>query len=106
MTTLESQLEAAALARGMTTDELAAEFARRFDDLVDKVVLDQHAETQLHHIRETTTARVAADAAWRSAVVEAGLLGIARSEIARAAGVSRQWVTQMISNATDTNDGE
>ena len=102
--TLVGRLEEAALDRGIAPDELLDAFTQRVGEFANEVVVERHSREYLTHIREATEAKLAAEATWRTLVVEAGLIGVPRRDIADAAQVTRQWVGQLVTNAVPSTD--
>lgn len=103
METLEKlavPLAEAAAARGMEVDDLVSELVAHVDAYAHEIASDRVIRAQLSRVQDARTAAVAAEASWRSAVVEAAALGASRRQIADAAGITHQGVTRIVRTAT------
>ncbi|NCT91989.1 hypothetical protein GXB85_13660 [Cellulomonas sp. APG4] len=101
---LARRLETLASERGKTVDELVTDLDAHFDGIVDRLYAHEIREDLLGRLHRATEAKAQADAAHRHLMIRAGLAGIPRTEIARAAGCTRQWVVRVLKAHTARRD--
>lgn len=89
-------LRAAAVARGVPMADLAEVLAGEADVLAKRVAAARQERDRLAAVHAAALGRLAADAAWRAAVVAAVRMGASQTRVAGAAGVSRQRVSQLV----------
>lgn len=93
---LADELAATAAARDLNPDDLAAALASRIRAAADDLTAARTFAPVLDRVAAAAEARAAADAEWRTAIADAARHEVPRTQIASAAGVTRQWVSAIV----------